>query len=85
MSRTPDARHLGMQMPLKLAGVEMSPRPFLGVIKRGQFRAALGARPPRRIVRQPEVDALVFGLQLHARDVPRRGDSQNRLEEFSVL
>ena len=35
MSRTPDARHLGMQVRLKLPHVEMTPRPFLGVIKRG--------------------------------------------------
>jgi hypothetical protein len=34
---------------------------------------------------QPEVDAFVFGLQLDVRDVPQRGDSQNRLEEFRVL
>jgi hypothetical protein len=72
-------------MRLELARIEMAPRPLLGVIKGGQVRAAFWARPPRRIMLQPEVDAFVFGLQLDVRDVPRRGDSQNRLEEFRVL
>jgi hypothetical protein len=74
-----------METGLKLAGVEMAPRPLLGVIKRGQLDAALGARPPRWIVLQPQVDALVVGLQFHTRDVPWRGDPQNRFEQIRVL
>jgi hypothetical protein len=85
MRGTLDARNLGMETGLKLAGVEMAPRPLLGVIKRGQLDAALGARPPRWIVLQPEVDALVVGLQFHTRDVPWRGDPQNRFEQIRVL
>jgi hypothetical protein len=43
---------------LELACVEMAPCPLLGVIEARPLGATLWAQPPRRLVRQSEIDAL---------------------------
>jgi len=63
----------------------MTPGSLLRVIKSGQLSAALRTAPSRRIVLQPQVNALLVRLQLDSRDVPRRGNRQNRLEQLRVL
>ena len=81
MRRTLHPRNLRVQVRLKLTRVEMPPRACLGMVEARQHVAALRTRPSRRLVLQPQVDALVLGLQLDARHVPRRGDAENRLEQ----
>src|SRR5262245_1698335 len=85
MSRKLDARDLGVEVRFKLARVQMPPRPLLGMIESGQLGTAVRTRPSHRIVLQPQVDALRVDLQLNPSNVPRRGDPQNRLEQFRVL
>ena len=85
MRRTLHTWNLSVKMRLKLARVEMPPRARLRMIKRRELRAAIRARPAPRIVLQPQVDARLAGSQLHPRDMPWRGDAQNRLEQCRVL
>src|SRR6516164_6748711 len=72
-------------MRLELARVQVPPRPGLRMIERRQLRATLRTRPPRRIVLQPQIDALLVRCQLHARHMPRRAEAQNRLKQFRIL
>lgn len=74
-----------MQVRLKLTRVEIALCPLLRMIESGQLRAARRTRPAGGLVLQPQVDSLLLGLQLHAGDVPRRRDAQNRLEQPRVL
>lgn len=70
---------------LELARVQMPPRAGLRMVGAGEHRPAVRTRPPRRLVLQPHVDALLIGLQLDTRDAPRRRNAQNRLEQLRVL
>jgi hypothetical protein len=85
MRRTPDPRNLCVQLRLELARVQMAPRPRLRMIERRQLDTTLRTGPACWIVLQPQLDALVVRLQFHPRDMPRRGDPENRFKQRRIL
>jgi hypothetical protein len=54
------------------------------MIKPGQLGTAVGTRPPRRVMLQPQFDALLVGLQIDAGNVPRRRDPKNTKDPFAT-
>jgi len=74
-----------MQMRLKLARVEMAPRPFLRMVEPRQQFAAVRTGPSQRIMFDPQIHALLLRVQLRPCDMPRRLQSQDRLKELRIL
>jgi hypothetical protein len=86
MLRTIGARNRRVQQRLVLACIQMTPGPLCGMIVQGTGAAALRALPGGlRIVTQMHMHFVLLQFQLHARDVPRRGQAQNLLIQLVVL
>jgi hypothetical protein len=76
----------GMQMRLKLAGVQMPPGSLFGVIPTGQFLPAFWARPLDSVrMLKPNIHAALGNLQIHPFDKPRFFQTQNTLVKVGVL
>jgi hypothetical protein len=74
-----------MDQRLELAGVEVPPRPFLGVVVAAQLLIALWALPAAAFaVLNVDMNGGRFHVQSHIHDLPGIRQSENLLVEIDV-
>jgi hypothetical protein len=66
-----DPRRLGVQTGEELAGIDVTPLPFLGMVADREFGMALGAQEPSSLrVLDPHVNPATFSGQLDPAHLP---------------